>query len=74
MSEPSFSARLSRALDWAGLPTSAFLLWIGIRDYRAGASVGWPIGGVLLVLTSLWVVWRGLPRRSSNRSGNDQGR
>jgi hypothetical protein len=64
VNEPSIPARLSRALDWAGLPLSALLLAIGIRDYRAGGSVGWPIGGALLVLVSLWVVYRGMPRRS----------
>ncbi|WP_220278159.1 hypothetical protein [Streptomyces himalayensis] len=55
---------MSRALDWAGLPLSALLLAIGIRDYRDGGSVGWPIGGALLVLVSLWVIYHGMPRRS----------
>ncbi|MFD9428026.1 MULTISPECIES: hypothetical protein [unclassified Streptomyces] len=54
---------MSRALDWAGLPLSLALLAIGIRDYRDGASLGWPMGGAVLVLVSLWVVWRGLPHR-----------
>lgn len=61
MHEPSFPARLSRALDWVGLPPSVLFLWFGVRDYRAGASVGWPIGGALLVLVSLWVICRELP-------------
>lgn len=57
-------ARLNRALDWAGLPLSVFLLAIGIRDYRDGASMGWPVGGAVLVLVSLWVIYRGMHRRS----------
>lgn len=64
MNEPSLPARLNRALDWAGLPLSALLLAIGIRDYRDRGSVGWPIGGAVLVLVSLWVIYRGMPRRS----------
>ena len=64
VNEPSMSTRLSRALDWAGLIPSSMLLAIGIKDYREGASVGWPIGGALLVLVSFWVVYRGLPHRS----------
>lgn len=63
MKKPSISAKLSRALDWAGLPLSLGLLAIGIRDYRDGASVGWPMGGAVLVLVSLWVVRRGSPHR-----------
>lgn len=62
MNKPSNADRLSRVLDWAGLPLSALLLAIGIRDYRDGGSVGWPIVGALLVLVSLWVVCRGMPR------------
>ncbi|MFE9239204.1 hypothetical protein [Streptomyces sp. NPDC007007] len=38
---------------------------MGISDYRDGASVGWPIGGAVLVLVSLWVIYRGLHRRSA---------
>ncbi|MFC9501565.1 hypothetical protein, partial [Streptomyces sp. NPDC056982] len=45
VNKPSIPARLNRALDWAGLPLSALFLAIGIRDYRDGESVGWPIGG-----------------------------
>lgn len=63
MNETSIPGRLNRALDWAGLPLSAVLLAIGIRNYRDGGSVGWPIGGAVLVLLSLWVVYRGMPRR-----------
>jgi hypothetical protein len=55
---------VSRALDWAGLIPSALLLATGINDYRDGGSVGWPIGGALLVLVSLWRVCRGSARRS----------
>lgn len=64
VNESSIPTLLSRALDWAGLPMSALLLAIGISDYRAGGSVGWPIGGALLLLVSLWVIYRGMPRRS----------
>lgn len=63
MNKPSIPARLNRALDWAGLPLSALFLAIGIRDYRDGESVGWPIGGAVLVLVSLWVIYRRMPRR-----------
>ncbi|MET8326957.1 hypothetical protein [Streptomyces sp. NPDC005181] len=59
----STATRLSRALDWAGLIPSALLLAGGIRDYRDDGSVGWPISGALLVLVSLWVIYRGSPRR-----------
>ncbi|GGT28746.1 hypothetical protein GCM10010271_36050 [Streptomyces kurssanovii] len=64
MNESSIATRLSRALDWAGLIPAALLLAIGIRDYRDGGSVAWPIGGALLVLVSLWVIYRGMARRS----------
>jgi hypothetical protein len=63
VNEPSIPARLNRALDWAGLPLSALILADGIRDYRDGGSVGWPIGGAALVLVSLWVTYRGMRRR-----------
>ncbi len=39
------------------------LFALGIRDYREGASIAWPIGGAVLMLVSLWVVYRGLPHR-----------
>lgn len=64
VNESSTATRLSRALDWAGLIPSALLLAGGIRDYRDGGSVGWPVGGAALVLVSLWVIHRGSPRRS----------
>ncbi|TPN24202.1 hypothetical protein FKO01_28470 [Mesorhizobium sp. B2-3-3] len=64
VNQPSTSERFSRALDWTGLPLSILLLAIGIRDYRDGASVGWPIGGAVLVLVSLWVIYRGMHRRN----------
>ncbi|PWS52290.1 hypothetical protein DLE01_06215 [Streptomyces sp. FT05W] len=64
VNQPSTSERFSRTLDWAGLPLSVLLLAIGIRDYRDGASVGWPIGGAVLVLVSLWVIYRGMHRRN----------
>ncbi|MFC9537809.1 hypothetical protein ACFT38_46390, partial [Streptomyces sp. NPDC056975] len=63
VNKPSCPTRLNRALDWAGLPLSALFLAIGIRDYRDGESVGWPIGGAVLVLVSLWVIYRRMPRR-----------
>ncbi|SCD99004.1 hypothetical protein GA0115243_105620 [Streptomyces sp. ScaeMP-e83] len=54
---------MDRALDWAGLFPSTLLFWIGIRDYREGASIAWALVGALLMLVSLWVVYRGLPHR-----------
>ncbi|MEV5259330.1 hypothetical protein [Streptomyces anulatus] len=65
MNQSSIPDRLNRALDWAGLPLSVLLLVIGVRDYRDGGSVGWPIGGAVLVLVSLWVIYRGMHRRSA---------
>lgn len=65
MKQSSIPDRLNRALDWAGLPLSVLLLAIGVRDYRDGASVGWPIGGAVLVLVSLWVIYRGMHRRGA---------
>ncbi|MET8057549.1 hypothetical protein [Streptomyces microflavus] len=63
MNETSTSSKISRVLDWAGLIPSSMLFALGIRDYRDGASIAWPIGGAVLVLVSLWVVYRGLPHR-----------
>lgn len=63
MNETSTSSKISRVLDWAGLIPSSMLFWLGIRDYREGASIAWAIGGAILVLVSLWVVYRGLPHR-----------
>ncbi|MFE7548061.1 hypothetical protein [Streptomyces gardneri] len=70
MNESSKVAKLSRVLDWAGLIPSALLLVIGIRQYRDGGSVAWPIGGALLVLVSLWVVYRGMVRRSGKTAAS----
>lgn len=70
MAESSSVARLSRALDWAGLIPSGLLLVAGIRDYRDGGSVGWPIGGALLVLISVWVVYRGMARRTRDTAAS----
>ncbi len=70
MNEPSVPARLSRALDWAGLPLSVVLFVGGIREYRDGGSVGWPVGGAVLVLVSLWVIYRGLPHRRGKSPGS----
>ncbi|URM89474.1 hypothetical protein LUW75_05085 [Streptomyces sp. MRC013] len=64
MSKSSRVTGPGRTLDWAGLVPSGLLLATGIRDYRDGGSVGWPIGGALLVLISLWVVYRGRARRA----------
>ncbi|MDG9682900.1 hypothetical protein QC334_09120 [Streptomyces sp. DH18] len=64
MKQPSAFDRFDRALDWAGLPLSVLLLAIGIREYRDGASLGWPVGGAVLVLVSLWVIYRGMDRRN----------
>lgn len=63
VNESPTDTKLSRVLDWAGLIPSALLLAGGIRDYRSGGSMGWPIGGGLLVLVSLWVIYRGSPCR-----------
>ncbi|QYA95285.1 hypothetical protein KZO11_17300 [Streptomyces anulatus] len=64
MKQPSTFDRFDRALDWAGLPLSVLLLAIGIREYRDGGSLGWPIVGAVLVLVSLWVIYRGMDRRN----------
>ncbi|OWA24012.1 hypothetical protein B9W61_19035 [Streptomyces sp. CS057] len=61
---------MNRALDWAGLPLSVLLLVIGVRDYRDGGSVGWPICGAVLVLVSLWVIYRGMRRRGAGTTGS----
>ncbi|MCQ0023506.1 hypothetical protein M4914_11465 [Streptomyces somaliensis DSM 40738] len=70
MSESSRATGASRILDWAGLVPSGLLLATGIRDYRDGGSVGWPIGGALLVLVSLWVVCRGMARRARDSAAS----
>lgn len=64
MTESSRVATASRVLDWAGLIPSGLLLAAGIREYRDGGSVGWPIGGALLVLAGVWVVYRQVARRA----------
>jgi hypothetical protein len=46
---------------------SALLFVIGIRQYRDGGSVGWPIGGALMLLVSFWVIYRGMARRRDNK-------
>ncbi|KUH35407.1 MULTISPECIES: hypothetical protein [Streptomyces] len=68
MTESSRATRADRVLDWAGLIPSGLLLATGIRDYRAGGSVGWLVGGVLMVLISIWVVSRGATRRARDGS------
>ncbi len=68
--KPSKTARLSRAMDWAGLIPSTLMLAAGIREYRDSGSLGWLTGGVLLVLVSLWVVCRGTARRSGKAAGS----
>ncbi|MCZ7460496.1 hypothetical protein [Streptomyces sp. WMMC940] len=69
MNRVSTSARLSRALDWAGLVPSGLLLTAGIGEYQENGSVLWPAGGVLLVLVSVWVVWRGRARGKGGTAG-----
>ncbi|MFV2118336.1 hypothetical protein ACE14D_07765 [Streptomyces sp. Act-28] len=64
MTRSSGVARWQRILDWAGLIPSGLLLATGIRDYRDGGSVGLLIGGALLVLAGVWVVYRGTTRRA----------
>ncbi|MFJ9640075.1 hypothetical protein [Streptomyces sp. NPDC101178] len=61
------SSKLSRALDWVGLIPPSLLLATGIRDYRDGGSVAWPVGAGILLVVSLWVVCRGLPHRRDRR-------
>ncbi|MFF8384232.1 hypothetical protein [Streptomyces kanasensis] len=68
MTESSRATVADRVLDWAGFVPSGLLLATGIRDYRAGGSVGWLVGGVLLVLISTWVVCRRPPRRARRGS------
>lgn len=60
---PSVSSKLSRVLDRVGLIPPSLLLATGIRDYRDGGSMAWPIGAAFLLVVSLWVVYRGLPQR-----------
>ncbi|MDX2705843.1 hypothetical protein OG937_37330 [Streptomyces sp. NBC_00510] len=55
--------RWGRAIDWAGLIPSGLLLFTGVREYRDGGSIGWPVAGALLVLASCWTVYRGMSRR-----------
>ncbi|WP_055531539.1 hypothetical protein [Streptomyces graminilatus] len=69
MNESSTFARLSRGLDWAGLLPATIVLGVGIRDYRDGGSVGWPIGGALILLGGLWAIYRGR-RRQGLKDGN----
>lgn len=60
---------LDVVLDWWGLAISALLLAGGISDYRDGGSLAWPIAGAVLVLVSLWVVYRRVVPRDRRPTG-----
>ncbi|MEU7731982.1 hypothetical protein AB0B51_02455 [Streptomyces griseus] len=64
MNQPSVFERFDRALDWVGLSVSVLILATGVLEYRDEGSLGWPVGGAVLVLVSLWVIYRGMGRRN----------
>lgn len=64
VNQPSVFERFDRALDWVGLSVSVLILATGVLEYRDGGSLGWPVGGAVLVLVSLWVIYRGMGRRN----------
>ncbi|MET9879898.1 hypothetical protein ABZZ36_35600 [Actinacidiphila glaucinigra] len=65
MTERTAFHRWDRALDWAALLPAGLLLIVGLREYRDGGSVGWPLTAALVFLASLWPVYRGMSRRRS---------
>ncbi|MEU6227205.1 hypothetical protein [Streptomyces sp. NPDC047042] len=67
MNESSLLDRLDRALDRVGPIPAAVLLAFGIDRYRDGGSIGWPIGGAVMLLASFWVIYRG---RARGRKGD----
>lgn len=72
VNESSISTKANRALDWVGPIPAGLLLWNGISQYREGGSVGWPIAGALLVLVSLWPIYRGLRARKGKDTGSPE--
>ncbi len=71
MNASSIRTKANRVLDWLGPIPAGLVLAMGIETYRDGGSVGWPIAGALMVLSSLWVIYRGLPSRKGE--GKDTG-
>lgn len=55
--------RVNVLSDPLGLAVGVMLLVTGIRTYRDGGSVGWPVAGLLILLINLWVAGRRLARR-----------
>jgi Na+/proline symporter len=53
--------------ELVGPPVGVLLLVMGIQTYRDGGSVGWPIGGSVLLLISLYVVGRRFARYAKRR-------
>jgi len=49
--------------DLLGPAVGVMLLVMGIRTYRDGGSMGWPVAGLLILLINLWVAGRRLARR-----------
>ncbi|MFI1355202.1 hypothetical protein ACH4TV_16770 [Streptomyces sp. NPDC020898] len=69
MNESSISTKVNTVLDWVGPIPAGLALAIGIDTYRDGGSVGWPIAGALMVLSSLWPIYRGLRTRKGKDTG-----
>ncbi|MEV0473582.1 hypothetical protein [Streptomyces prunicolor] len=44
--------------DLVGPPVSGLLLVEGIQMYRDGGSIGWPVGGAVLLLGTLYTAGR----------------
>ncbi|MEU1618682.1 hypothetical protein ABZ479_15455 [Streptomyces sp. NPDC005722] len=60
--------KLGRVIDWAGLIPAGLLLFVGIRDYRDGGSIGWLLLGASLVLVSVWTIYRGMSRGGGGKA------
>ena len=60
---PKIARQANRLLDLVGGPlVGALMLSAGIKTYRDGGSVGWPVAGSALLLINLCVAWRRLAR------------
>ncbi|MEU3983871.1 hypothetical protein AB0F77_27975 [Streptomyces sp. NPDC026672] len=60
---PKIARQVNLFLDLVGGPVvGALMLYTGIKTYRHGGSVGWPIAGSVLLLANLWGAWRRLSR------------